>query len=90
MRHFHQKKNTAFVSSVNVDHLWHLIGEKALALAKTGKEAPVIDVSAFGFSKVLGKGALPAGAPIVVKARCVSAIAEKKIKAAGGAVILTA
>jgi len=90
MRHFHNTKNPSFTPTVNVDHLWHLLGEKALEAAKTGKEAPVLDVSAHGFFKVLGKGVLPKGAPIVVKARFVSSIAEKKIKAAGGAVVLTA
>ncbi|CBI14967.3 unnamed protein product, partial [Vitis vinifera] len=39
---------------------------------------------------VLGKGALPESKPIVVKAKLVSKIAEKKIKEAGGAVVLTA
>ena len=39
--------------------------------------------------KVLGKGALPAQ-PVVVKAKFVSKLAEKKIKEVGGAVVLTA
>jgi large subunit ribosomal protein L27Ae len=38
---------------------------------------------------VLGKGKLPSK-PIVVKAKLISKVAEKKIKAAGGAVVLTA
>ena len=42
-----------------------------------------------GFFKVLGKGRLPK-APIVVKARYFSKLAEQKIKEAGGACILTA
>lgn len=49
--------------------------------------APVIDLLALGYSKVLGKGRLP-DVPVVVKARYVSALAEKKIKEAGGAVEL--
>lgn len=40
-------------------------------------------------SQVLGKGQLPKQ-PVVVKAKFVSALAEKKIKAVGGAVVLTA
>ncbi len=92
MRHFHATKNDGFVSTVNVDQLWHLLGDATLKAAKeqakSGKAA-VIDCSAHGFSKVLGKGVLPA-VPIVVKARFVSSIAERKIKAAGGAVILVA
>lgn len=51
--------------------------------------APVIDVTKHGIFKVLGKGQLPKQ-PVVVKAKFVSALAEKKIKAVGGAVVLTA
>lgn len=42
-----------------------------------------------GYFKVLGKGVLPSY-PIVVKARYFSKDAEKKIRSAGGAAILTA
>jgi large subunit ribosomal protein L27Ae len=42
-----------------------------------------------GFFKVLGRGVLPKQ-PVVVKARFFSQIAEEKIKAVGGACILTA
>lgn len=47
----------------------------------------MIDCLALGYTKVLGKGRLPS-APIIVKARFVSALAEKKIKEAGGVVEL--
>ncbi|KAF7829312.1 60S ribosomal protein L27a-3 [Senna tora] len=40
--------------------------------------------------EVLGKGVLPENKPVVVKAKLISKIAEKKIKEAGGAVVLTA
>lgn len=50
----------------------------------------MIDVGQFGYFKVLGKGMLPEGKPVVVKAKLVSKTAEKKIKEAGGAVVLTA
>ena len=42
-----------------------------------------------GYSKVLGKGSLPKQ-PLIVKAKFFSRSAEKKIKNAGGACILTA
>lgn len=42
-----------------------------------------------GVYKVLGKGSLPE-VPMVVKAKFFSALAEKKIKAAGGACVLVA
>eukprot|EP00606_Chrysophyceae_sp_TOSAG23-5_P000747 GSChrysophyteH2.ASY1.ANO1.1673.1 assembled CDS len=55
----------------------------------TADAAPIIDVTKLGYYKVLGKGSLPAK-PLVVKAKFVSALAEKKIKGAGGAVVLVA
>ena len=42
-----------------------------------------------GYFKVLGKGVIPS-LPIVIKAKYFSKEAEKKIKEAGGAVLLTA
>ncbi|KAI5065834.1 hypothetical protein GOP47_0018458 [Adiantum capillus-veneris] len=43
----------------------------------------------FGYFKVLGKGNAPS-TPLVVKAKFFSKLAEKKIKEAGGAILLTA
>jgi large subunit ribosomal protein L27Ae len=50
--------------------------------------APVIDVTKFGYFKVLGKGVLPEQ-PVIVKAKFFSKGAEAKIKAVGGACVLT-
>ena len=52
-------------------------------------KAAVLDVGKQGFFKVLGKGHLPK-LPMIVKAKFFSALAEKKIKEAGGTCILTA
>jgi len=49
----------------------------------------MIDVTQFGYFKVLGKGFLPENKPVVVKAKLVSNTDEKKIKEAGSAVVLT-
>ena len=49
-------------------------------------QAPVVDVTQHGFFKVGGKGLV--AKPMVVKAKLFTAVAEKKIKAAGGACIL--
>lgn len=51
--------------------------------------APVIDLTALGYAKLLGKGQLPK-APIVVRARYVSKLAESKITKAGGVIELVA
>ena len=93
MRRFHLKKNTEHCPTINLDKLWSVVGENVLADAKAGKygkdKAPVIDLTQYGISKVLGKGLLPE-VPVVVKAKFFSAIAERKIKEIGGACVLTA
>ncbi|XP_078444807.1 large ribosomal subunit protein uL15x [Wolffia australiana] len=91
MRYFHKLRNKFFCPTVNVEHLWSLVPEDVKAKAKSdGSSAPLVDVTHFGYFKVLGKGALPVSQPIVVKAKLISKNAEKKIKEAGGAVVLTA
>ncbi|CAI9760591.1 unnamed protein product [Fraxinus pennsylvanica] len=45
---------------------------------KSKESAPVIDVTEFGYFKVLGKGVLPPSQLVVVKAKLVSKIAEGK------------
>ncbi|XP_015916343.1 large ribosomal subunit protein uL15 [Parasteatoda tepidariorum] len=91
MRNFHLKKNQKFMPTVNIDKLWSLVTEKTRETYKDHPEgkAPVIDVVNSGYYKVLGKGRLPKQ-PLIVKARWFSKEAEKKIKAVGGACILTA
>ncbi|WVZ60029.1 hypothetical protein U9M48_010101 [Paspalum notatum var. saurae] len=89
MRYFHKLRNRFSCPSVNVERLWSMVpADKAAEAAGAGK-APLVDVTQFGYFKVLGKGMLPSN-PIVVKAKLISKVAEKKIKAAGGAVLLTA
>jgi len=43
----------------------------------------------YGVYKLLGKGRIPE-VPVIIKARYFSGLAERKIKAAGGACVLTA
>ncbi|KAI1297277.1 60S ribosomal protein L27a [Halotydeus destructor] len=93
MRNFHIRKNSLsqYMPTVNLENLWALVGtqlREQYADRKDGK-APVIDVVRHGFFKVLGKGALPKQ-PVIVKARYFSKLAEEKIKAVGGACVLTA
>lgn len=90
MRFFHKTKNQFHCPILNLDKLWSLVGDSVReSAAKDKSKAPVIDVTKYGFSKVLGKGNLPSQ-PVVVKAKFVSKLAEKKIKEVGGAVVLTA
>jgi large subunit ribosomal protein L27Ae len=90
MRYFTYNKNKYHCPTVNIDKLWSLLGEAALeAAAKDASTATVIDVTQHGYFKVLGKGVLPK-APVLLKAKFVSKLAEKKIVEAGGAVQLIA
>jgi len=70
--------------------LWSLVPAESRekSLSKSASDAaPIIDLPALGYSKVLGKGSLP-DVPVVVRARYVSALTEKKIMEAGGVVEL--
>eukprot|EP01126_Amoeba_proteus_P050781 TRINITY_DN6028_c0_g1_i1.p1 TRINITY_DN6028_c0_g1~~TRINITY_DN6028_c0_g1_i1.p1 ORF type:complete len:145 (-),score=15.19 TRINITY_DN6028_c0_g1_i1:46-480(-) len=87
MRHIHYQKNKFYTPTVNVDNLWSLVKSDNAQIPKG--YAPILDVTQHGYFKVLGKGRIPAR-PLVVKARFFTKKAEQKIKAAGGAVVLTA
>ncbi|PCG88369.1 Ribosomal protein L18e/L15P [Penicillium occitanis (nom. inval.)] len=93
MRHFHLQRNHEWKPVVNLDKLWSLLPQetqdKYLAEGAPLDTAPVIDLLALGYAKVLGKGRLP-NVPVVVKARYVSKEAERKITEAGGRIILVA
>ena len=83
MRQFHRTKARYHCPMINVEMLWSTLPEGTVAPAG---QAPVVDVTQHGFFKVGGKGLV--AKPMVVKAKLFTAVAEKKIKAAGGACIL--
>ena len=90
IRTFALQRNRLFAPTINIDKVWTLITEQSRKLYAENKDrVPVIDVTKAGFFKVLGKGFLPAQA-VVIKAKFFSKIAERKIKAVGGACQLTA
>lgn len=88
MRHFHKKNNPNWKPTINLSNVTKFVATELLKKAKKGEALPVVDLLAHGFSKLLGGGQLQI--PIIVKARFVSQIAEKKIRKAGGAVVLQA
>ncbi|XP_039144383.1 60S ribosomal protein L27a-3-like [Dioscorea cayenensis subsp. rotundata] len=91
MRYFHRLRNKFHRPILNLDRIWSLVPEDVAAKADASSgSVPLVDVTQFGYFKVLGKGQLPEGKSVIVKAKLVSKIAEKKIKEAGGAVVLTA
>lgn len=90
IRVFNLQRNRLHFPSINIDRVWTLLTEKSRNLYAQNKDrVPVIDVTKAGYFKVLGKGFLPSQ-PVVVKAKFFSKIAERKIKAVGGACVLTA
>uniref|UniRef100_A0A182MX19 Large ribosomal subunit protein uL15 n=1 Tax=Anopheles culicifacies TaxID=139723 RepID=A0A182MX19_9DIPT len=90
MRNFHLNRNHKFCPTINLTHLWSLVPEKVREEAKKNPaKVPVVDLVQFGYFKLLGSG-LPPKAPIIVKAKYFSRLAEKRIKAVGGACLLRA
>lgn len=90
MRHFHKTTQKYFCPTMNLDKLWTMVPAEVRKANETKTDvAPVVDVTQSGIFKVLGKGMLPKQ-PIIVKAKFFSKTAERKIKAAGGACVLTA
>jgi ribosomal protein L15 len=99
----HQRKHRLMIrktcvpqsdESANVqqlDKLWSLVPVETRAqyMAEKKDTVPVLDLLPLGYSKVLGKGRIPE-IPLVVRARWVSRLAEKKITEAGGVVELVA
>lgn len=88
MRHFHKKANQQWKPTINLSNVAALIAADQAAKAKKGQALPVVDLLSNGFAKLLGGGQLTV--PCIVKARYVSKKAEKKIRKAGGAVVLQA
>ncbi|XP_010256270.1 PREDICTED: 60S ribosomal protein L27a-2-like [Nelumbo nucifera] len=89
MRYFHKLCNKFYCPIVNIDKLWSMIPQDVKDKA-SADNVPLVDVTQFGYFKVLGKGVLPPSQPIVVKTKLIPKIAEKKSKEAGGAVVLIA
>ena len=90
MRVFHLKKNIHYRPIINLDKILTLVPKDVVEKAKTSNsdEKLTIDVTKYGYYKVLGKGILPF--PIIVKAKFFSREAEKRLKEAGGAAVLIA
>ena len=90
IRTFNLQRNRLHFPSINIDKVWTLLTEQSRNLSAQNKDrVPVIDVTKAGYFKVLGRGFLPSQ-PVVVKAKFFSKIAERKIRAVGGACVLTA
>ncbi len=90
MRVFHYKRNIHFRPTINLDRIWSLVPKEVREQAEQKQgQSLLIDVTKYGYHKVLGKGVLPK-IPLVVKAKFFSREAEQRIKSVGGACVLTA
>jgi len=88
MRQFHVLRNRTHCPTINIDKIFNAAGEGVYEAAKNGGgKAPVIDLISLGYFKLLGNGQIDV--PVIVKAKFFSKLAEKKIKEAGGACILS-
>ena len=59
MRYFHKQRAHFWAPTVNLDKLWSLVpaeNRQKYLSGKGGDVAPVIDLLALGYAKVLGKG----------------------------------
>ncbi|MFQ6666722.1 hypothetical protein Gotur_032974 [Gossypium turneri] len=70
LRYFHKRRNKFYCPIVNIDKLWSL-GPQDVKAKANQDSAPMIDVTRFGYFKVLRKGVLPENQPVVVKAKLV-------------------
>ena len=90
IRVFRLHKNREYSKTINIDRLWSLLSEAAKKKYLEKKEGnAVIDVTAAGYTKVIGRGRLP-NVPVTVKAKFFSQGAERRIRAIGGACVLVA
>ena len=90
IRVFRLHKNRDHCEAINLDRLWPLLSDQTREKAMKDKtNAVVIDVTKAGYQKVIGRGRLP-NVPVVVKAKFFSQGAERRIRAVGGACVITA
>lgn len=87
MRQFHRTKQHIYNPSINIYKMQGLISQDNSFSIKKADSIPMIDISRFGFSKMLGKGKTPLF-PLIIKGKKFSGKAENKIKKAGGKCIL--
>jgi large subunit ribosomal protein L27Ae len=90
MRHFHLQRNHEWKPILNIDKLVTLIPEehREKYTDASSSTVPVLNLLDHGFAKLLGKGRISFS--VVVRARYVSAEAEKKITDAGDVIQLVA
>jgi len=89
MRQFHRNPNHFFKPTIDVEKVWALLSDEyRQEVTKKSGVMPVIDVTEYGYFKVLGSGKMWPH-PACVRAREFSERARKKIEECGGKCVLT-
>jgi large subunit ribosomal protein L27Ae len=81
MRRFHYSKQKTYCPTINLDGISSYIEKASL------NETDTIDITRWGFFKLLGKGKIPTK-PLIIKAKIFSKKAQMKIIKSGGMCIL--
>lgn len=85
----HYQKSRYWWPEIHANRLWKFVPRDEVHKFVEGNLAPVIDVTNYGFSKVIGD-CVAIERPIVVKAKSFSKEAEMAIVNAGGQCLLVA
>eukprot|EP01070_Trichotokara_eunicae_P005059 Trichotokara_eunicae@DN4321_c0_g1_i2.p1 len=82
----HRNISDKLMRHINVEKLWSLVPESVRDDVISGKmkDAVVVDITKFGYWKVLSRGTLYNKVPLVVKAKVFSDGAKAKITSGGG------
>jgi large subunit ribosomal protein L27Ae len=83
MRRFHDTKQKYYCPAVNIDKILDYVKKSDLNISDT------IDITKWGFFKLLGKGKLPFK-PLMIKAKLFSKKAQSKIVKSGGTCVVIA
>nr|Q27021.1 RecName: Full=Large ribosomal subunit protein uL15; AltName: Full=60S ribosomal protein L27a [Tenebrio molitor]CAA67590.1 ribosomal protein L27a [Tenebrio molitor] len=91
MRNYHLRRNSKWAPAINLDKLWTLVSEQTRSKYQNHPEgkAPVIDIVKAGYYKLLGKGACLTNLSLLKPSFSLNRL-EDKIKAVGGACVLSA
>lgn len=85
----HYQKSRYYWPEININRLWKFIPRDEVSKYTQGSLAPIIDVTDFGYSKVIGES-VAIDRPMVVKAKSFAREAEAAIVKAGGQCLLVA
>lgn len=88
-RAMHYQKSRYWWPEIDVKKVWKFVPREDVQKFTEGEFAPVIDLTEFGYAKVIGD-TLAIDRPVVLKAKSFSKEAEEAIVKAGGQCVLVA